>query len=206
MIIAFMGFDGTGKTTTLRLVEEELVRRGFSTASVTGFEHLILDKVKKLFGVDKKQRQYDAGSGGGHSQLLFKLWPLMVFVECWLTFLYFKFLRKEEIIIFDRYFYDWFLSFEKLGYSSKLARFLFLNLSPRPYLGLVFITDPEIAYQRKKGDHQDPLSEYEKQLTRYQELARGKKFSIIDTSSTPPGQVAAQVLRLVHRYLEPEEK
>ncbi len=196
-IIALMGFDGTGKTTTLRLVEEELVRRGLTVVSVPGFEHLILGKVKKFFGASEKQRQYDVGAGGGRGRLLFKLWPLAVYLECWLTFLYFKFFRSKEIIIFDRYFYDWLLSFEKLGYSSGLVRFLFLNCLPKPNLGLVFVTDPEIAYRRKKHDHADSLEEYEKQLTRYQDLARRQKFSMIDTSRTPVEQVAARVLGLV---------
>ncbi len=198
MIIALMGFDGTGKTTILRLVEKELLRRGVSTRSVPGFEHLVLGRVKKFFGGEKLQNQYNSGRSQSRSRgWLFKLWPLAVFIECWLTFLYFKFLRKEEMIIFDRYFYDWLLSFEKLGYSSKLTRFLFLNCLPKPDLGLVFITDPEIAYQRKKHDHKDPLSEYKKQLTRYQELAKKKKFEVIDTSGTPIDKVVKQVLELI---------
>lgn len=197
MIIAFMGFDGTGKTTTLRLVEEGLVRRGVTVVSVPGFEHLVLDKVKKFFGANKKQGQYDAGSGDGCGRLLFKLWPLMVFVECWLTFLYSRFLRKEEIVIFDRYFYDWLLSFEKLGYSSGLTKFLFSKLSPKPDLGLVFVAEPEIAHQHKKNDHKDPLAEYEKQFVRYQKLAEERKFSIIDTSRASVEKVAVQVLDLI---------
>ena len=197
MIIALMGFDGTGKTTTLRLVEKELVRRGPSVVSVPGFEHLILGKVKRFFGGDKKQGQYDAGAGDGQSRFLFKLWPLAVFVECWLTFLYFKFFRRGKIVIFDRYFYDWLLSFEKLGYSSIVTRFLFSKCLPEPDLGLVFMAEPEIAHQRKRNDHADSLSEYEKQFTRYQDLAQRKKFSIIDTSRVPPDQVAAQVGSLI---------
>jgi len=101
------------------------------------------------------------------------------------------------VIIFDRYFYDWLISFEKLGYSSKLTRFIFFNCLPKPDLGLVFVADPEVAHQRKKHDHKDSLSEYEKQLTRYQELAQRKKFKIIDTSRTPIGQTAARVLELI---------
>lgn len=200
-IIALMGFDGTGKTTTLRLVEKELVRQGVTVRAVPGFEHLVLDKFKKFFGGDKKQGQYDAGVKNGQSGLLFKLWPLLVFVECWLTFIYFKFFRSEKIIIFDRYFYDWLISFEKLGYSSTLTRFLFSNCLPRPDLGLIFVAEPEIAYQRKKNNHLDSLAEYKKQFTRYQDLARRKKFSIIDTSQASAEQVASQVSDLVSEKL-----
>lgn len=195
-----MGFDGTGKTATLWLVEEELVRRGLTVCSVPGFEHLILGKLKKLLGAEKSQGQYDSGSRSEQSRfkiLLFKFWPLFVYLECWLTFFHFKFLKRKSVVLSDRYFYDWLVSFEKLGYSSKLTRFLFLNCLPEPDLGLVFVVSPEVAYQRKKHDHKDPLSEYEKQLTRYQDLAKRKKFSIIDTSSVSVEQVASQVLDLI---------
>ena len=195
-----MGFDGTGKTTTLRLVEEELVRRGITICSVPGFEHLILGKLKKLLGAEKSQGQYDSGSRSEQSRfkiLLFKFWPLFVYLECWLTFFHFKFLKRKSVVLSDRYFYDWLVSFEKLGYGSSLTRFLFLNYLPRPDLGLVFIADPEIAYRRKKEDHSDPLSEYEKQHIRYQDLAKRKKFSIIDTSQAPVERVVAQVVKLV---------
>jgi len=197
-IIALMGFDGTGKTTTLRRVEKELVRRGITVRSVPGFEHLVLGKVKKFFGGDRKQEQYDAGAAVSQGRFLFKIWPLAVFLECWLTFLYFKsFRRREKVVIFDRYFDDWLLSFEKLDYSSSLVRFLFSKCLPCPDLGLVFVAEPEVAYQRKKNDHPDSIAEYEKQLIRYQQLAQEKKFSIIDTGSVLPDQIAAQVRDLI---------
>jgi len=66
---------------------------------------------------------------------------------------------------------------------------------------LVFVADPEIAYQRKRKDHPASLLEYQKQFVCYQNLAKVKKFIMIDTSNIPVEQVAERVLDLIFKKL-----
>lgn len=200
LLVALMGFDGSGKTTACQLVETELRRRRFTVRSISGFEHLFLGEVKKFFRVEKLQGLYDSGGSKGlrgWRSLVFKLWPLAVFAECWLSFIFFKFFQPAQVVLFDRYFHDWLISFEKLGYSSSMARFLFLECLPKPDVGIVLVVDPQVAYERKKHDHTDLLAEYEKQLSRYQRLIRREKFKMIDTGKHSAEQVVQEVLKLI---------
>lgn len=201
-IIGFMGFDGTGKTTTCSLVKEKLSLSYSGICAVSGFDHLFLQKLKNVLGMCRLQSTYDSGKSSTSKRThLFKVWPIVVFIECWLSFLYFKFFCKSPIVFFDRYFYDWLVSFEKLGYSSVLTRFLFLKCLPNPDLGLVFIADPKIAYERKKHDHLDPLSEYSKQFSRYIRLAQARGFTLVDTSRLPAEHISRDVVAMILKKL-----
>lgn len=196
MIIALMGNDGSGKTTVIKLLLDRLVKSGKETIYVPGFDHLFLDKFKSLIqkstgmNVGELQEEYD-NNQRKKARLIFYIWPYMVFMDC-VCLLIKYFFRPGKIVIFDRYFYDYVISFKNLGISSKLEEFLFLFL-PRPKISFVLDVSAGIAYERKKVTHAGTIDYYENQRLRYLWLAKNKSFPVINTDRTSSEEIAAQI-------------
>jgi thymidylate kinase len=209
MIIAFMGNDGSGKSTTVSLICHRLKDSKLEFKIVPGFEHLVIQHLKKLVGflmgnngLTDLQKTYSDGKLSGPKKkrvtLLFMIWPLFVFIDC-IMLLVKSCAQSDKIIIFDRYFYDYTISFKELGYSSMLVDKIFLFF-PKPDVGFIFDVKPEIAYSRKKHDHSAPLDQYFRQRKRYLRLAREKGLPVINTSSLSPEDASEKVLESMFRH------
>jgi len=187
MIVAFMGNDGSGKTTVAKEIKKVLEKKGHKVDYQPGFDHVFLDKLLSLWGRiarkdTKKMTKEYLDTGKKKKRFLFKIWPYFVFLECCFIYLVSMFKRKT-IVIFDRYFYDYLISYEELGYSSSFIRKLFLFL-PKPDVGLVFDVSPLTAYKRKKADHRSNLDYYKRQRRRYLKMAKVKSLPVINTEET----------------------
>lgn len=193
MIIAFMGNDGSGKTTVIKLLEDKLAKSGRKIVYVSGFQHCFLDQFKlgiQRFAsgdISKLQKEY-GNSQRKVKRLSFYLWPYLVFIDCLCLYIKYWF-QFRKIVIFDRYFYDYVISFQNLGVYSRLEEFFFLLL-PKPKNSFVFDVSAEVAYERKKDSHNSDLDYYEKQRLRYLWLAKVKKMPLINTEHSSPGEVA----------------
>jgi len=194
--IALIGNDGTGKTTNRNLLIKSLRAFGIPVDVIPGFDHLLIQIIKRMVAsisspsMSRLQSSYSMGrnrnSGNHRTRILFRLWPYLVFIDCLCIWIFIR-LKRGKLVLFDRYFYDYAISFRELGYSSSFVERLFLSL-PKPDIGFVFDAAPEIAYQRKKHDHAANPDYYRRQRSRYLNLAGIKAFLVIDTSSRPPNE------------------
>lgn len=191
-----MGNDGSGKTTVIKLLEKKLIECGQKVIYVPGYDHLFLDQFKRWYqklsgaNLDKVHRLYDDTDRTKTSKL-FYLWPYFVFIDC--VFLLLKYwLKPDKIVLFDRYVYDYVISFKNLGVCTALAEFLFLAL-PKPVYSFVFDISPEIAYERKKYDHKGDIEYYRKQRERYLWLAKNKNILVINTDKATPEEIAKKI-------------
>ncbi len=187
MIIAFMGNDGSGKTTVAKEIKKILEKKGKKVDYRPGFDHVFLDKLLNLWGYltrkdTKEMTKEYLDTGRKQKRFLFKIWPYFIFFECCFVYLVSIFKRKT-IIIFDRYFYDYLISYEDLGYSNFFIRKMFLSL-PKPDVGLVFDVSPQTAYQRKKAGDKASLDYYKRQQRRYLKMAKAKDLPVINTEKT----------------------
>ncbi len=202
MIIAFIGNDGSGKTTVARILQTKLIASGRKTRYISAFEHCFLDGFKKLFGgstaidIDRLQREY-ADSKRGRTNLLFFLWTYLVFLDCLCMFFKY-FFCFGEIVIFDRYFYDYVVSFRNLGVNTWLEERLFLIL-PKPDNCYVFDASPEVAYERKKATHISEINYYEKQRERYLCFANYKHISVINSDNTTAEDIAQRIFNQINK-------
>lgn len=201
MIIAFMGNDGSGKTSVMRGLMALLNEMGQQKILyVPGYDHFFLDKLKliyqKITGTDvvKLQREYSSKETK-KKNILFRIWPFFVYLDC-LCLLIKYHAKFNQIILFDRYFYDYINSFQELGISNVVIERLFLML-PLPKNAFVFDASPEVAYMRKKSDHDGDIGYYKRQRSRYLELARNKNIQIINTDTRSLSETIQHVLSIL---------
>lgn len=183
MIIAFMGVDGSGKTTLARLVERKLRKMGFGVIYYPGFKHLLVGSFLKILPRNKAKKTQEKFLERSRKKkpFFFKIWPYFVYVDCLILYMKFRFFTRNKIVIFDRYFYDFLISYENLGYSSKTIRYLFLHL-PKPDVGFVLDAPANITYKRKKSDYSVGIDYYSLQRERYLDLARRLEFKLLKTT------------------------
>ena len=181
MIIAFIGNDGSGKTSLAIAVGERLGEEGLSVEYRRGGDHLVLARLQRLFPKKTvKKAQHRFLHNESRKSMFFLFWPYLVYLDCLMLSLLIRLFKKRKIVLMDRYFYHFAIGFEYHGYSNRLLKQLFFSL-PQPDLTIVLDAPPEVAHERKKIDDA-PLDYYEAQRQRYQDLARRMGIAIISTN------------------------
>ena len=180
MIIAFMGNDGSGKTTISTYVYRMFLSNDLPAYYKPEFEYFLLKYIMEKLGNQRKKltKSFISRTNFKNKSPVYKIWPYII----WLDFLFFwfflKIFKRNKIIILDRYLYDFLISWEYLGYSGKIVRLLYLTF-PMPDKPFICKVSPQIAYARK-GNYK--LDFYRVQTERYLALARYFGIQIIDTS------------------------
>lgn len=181
MIIAFMGNDGSGKTTLSWQIHKFFIGLGFETIYKHEYEYAILGFFFRLVGrkkIDKSRKEMLVQK---KRSVTYTLWPLLVWFDLMLQYLYYRIFKRRAVILLDRYPYDQYMSFKYLGILTKFTEWLYLHF-PKPDIHMVLTVSPEIAYQRKKGTHGYSISFYKKQTGEYLKLAQILGSSVINTN------------------------
>jgi len=201
MIIAFSGNDGSGKTTISAHVYEKLKSLGMTVEYRRGFEYFFLRFPLSLFGKRIESMRETFLTRGAKKPSYFKLWPFLVWLDCLFTWIYYEFLRRSTIVLFDRYIHDFLVSWEYFGYSSKLVRYLYIR-SLMPRLSFILDVPAEVAFNRSKYDHKFPLYFYHVQRERYLRLAATTGVPIIDTLKsieTTTNEIVTEIVKHVYK-------
>lgn len=201
MIIAFMGIDGSGKSSTALALKERLERDFCGPVFYREeFNYVVLGHLFKLVGGNRERRarQKYLDATQKKRPWIYKVWPYLVWADCVLAYLWQRVLSlRGYTVICDRYFYDYVVAFEGLGDSSWLVHKLFLALPP-PDVGILMDVPHEIAYERKKDTHRDPIEWFAMWRECYLKLNREINFSVV-RSDRPFEQTLQQVASLVER-------
>ncbi len=183
MIIAFMGNDGSGKTTIARAFREKLSRVGLTVEYREEFDYFILKYFLKLFPTNKlgkMRNKFLKKEKVEKIPIYFKVWPLLVWFDLLLEYIWIKAFKRNRIVIMDRYAYDFLMSWEFLGYNTSFTKYLYLQF-PKPDIPVILEVSPQVAYDRKKDTHDQSLDFYHIQRERYLELADKLKIQTINT-------------------------
>jgi thymidylate kinase len=180
MLIAFMGNDGSGKTTLAKEICKFFQELGFDTFYKHEYEYVLLKQFFKLIGEKHLEKSRKEMIVEKKKFWKYRIWPILVWIDVYLQFLYFKVFNRRTIILLDRYIYDHYMSFEYLGYLSRFTTWLYRHF-PKPDIPLLFWVEPEVAYKRKKDTHRYSISFYQKQLKRYLEMGNELGIPMVNT-------------------------
>jgi len=181
-IIAFIGVDGSGKTTLSKSITNIIIRQNISAIRISPFKYIFLNHFLKYIKKTESNKTIDnLFLKESRKPFVYKLWPLLALLDNWIYYILKirPLVRIGHTIICDRYFYDFAISFDYFGYSSNIINELYLSMMPLPDITILLDIDPRIAKKREIGDEHN-LHFFIKQRERYLKLALNRKFIIIN--------------------------
>jgi dTMP kinase len=182
MFVTFSGVDGSGKSTLARMVYKKLRELGFNVKYHREFEYFLLKYVITLLGTRANPtRDRFMDHNEVKKPFYFRIWPFFVWLDCVISWFYFRFLERKYVIIFDRYICDFLAAWEYYGYSNKLIRYLNIRF-PKPDFAFLLNPTPRVAFLRR-NDPPLVLSHFYIPISeKYLEIARQLDIKLIDTN------------------------
>jgi thymidylate kinase len=178
MIIAFIGPDGSGKTTYVKKLQNHLINQGYKVKIRYPFNYFLLRKFIDFF--KKKNNIKHNKIESKNSNFFLKFWPILVIVDNYLDYICnLKF--YSGIVICERYYYDLATSYSEFGYTFSWLYDIYLKLIPKPDKCIVLNAKPEILQNRETGTGKHNKKFFISQFKRYTYIANKFNFNKIDS-------------------------
>ena len=206
MLAAFVGPDGSGKTTIIRR-ERELFAPFFADTMVYHMRYKILPELKTGHGFSSMKGKLNAESPSEKP----KKRSLISKLASWFVVLYYtlEFMlgnrrirrcrRKNVLVLFDRYYYDHFFqpTTRELIYPFRK---LLLGLVAKPDVVIHLSADPEVVYRRKQELSAREIGEQNRVIAG---LVRELPFAhTVETGDRDVDEIAKEVFALMAKTLE----
>lgn len=208
LFICLIGPDGSGKTTISHAIEEDM-KDIFNRVRYFHGRITIFPRLRSLVALFRKRHErediksFKTESASTES----KAPPLFLILYYSLEhFLYHFIIRwfkgQGDLILFDRYFYDYLIQ----KYFRKVPRWLIewiQRLLPKPDI-LIFLKNvPEVIFERKPELTKDEIRD---QIHVCDEIVRGHKGAVSVWTNDNPDITAAQVRKKIFTFLEQRTK
>lgn len=176
MRIAFIGCDGSGKTTLAKTLIRTLKKRGFKCNYKHQYNYFISNTLGKKIRKIKKIKKYT-----DRRKLLYRIWIFVVYPNLLFNWFLRKITNRNGFSISDRYVYDLMVGWDLQGRLNPLSRFLLENF-PKP--DKVFLIDAKAETLHKRRGHEYPSFEFCKRKRElYREFAKKINIKIISTEN-----------------------
>jgi thymidylate kinase len=163
LIICFLGMDGSGKSTLSTYLYGELLKRDYSVShkwwleGEDSFVRKFIRKIGKNSDINSSKTIEGKSSQKNIYQRVYTWIVLLDYLRFgFITVTLPNLLKKNQIMIFDRYYYDVIFALSKeFNFSSKQKSRLFKifsNIILEPDLIYYIEVTPEISYSRKKSE------------------------------------------------------
>lgn len=176
MIIAFIGCDGSGKSTISKKLISHLKRREKNVNYRHQYNYFISNKLGNAIrkaAKDKKSRD------AKRSSIFHKIWVFLVYPNLIYNWTIQKIFRRDQIIISDRYVYDLMIGWELQGRLNAVSRLLYRSF-PKP--DYIFLVDaPSKVLLERKPDEYPNFKFCKKKRELYLEFAKNRDIKIINT-------------------------
>lgn len=195
MIIAFSGTSGSGKSTLISEIQKSkilndkdvAIKKEDSFVTIRLLKYLLGEKIFIRYKEEKliKKRFTDI-LYKSFSALCYFLYPVVVYIEFLITYVWYELLFHKSILIADRYFYDYEVSFKNVfGVDNKFVNWLYAH-TPKPYLAFLIDININTALSRNKNNFSGWITQsksfHENVLMHYQTIAKKHNLLVIDNS------------------------
>lgn len=200
--VAFLGTDGSGKSTLIEVVKEPLEKMLHAKVH---YEHLrpnMLPSLARLAGNPVKEGPTTNPHGGKvagwiSSLVRFAYYYMDYVVGYWLK-IYPILVKRPSMVFFDRYYYEYMIDPRRCairlprGWAKFWSRFI-----PKPDLILCLGGDPEKIYTRKP---ETSLEEVRRQVGELKKFCDGNKRAVwIDTTTNIEASRDAALMAITER-------
>lgn len=182
--ISISGIDGAGKTTACKSLNELANNVGIPSKVVHFYHVSIWHKLFKNPGCSQTKAKIQANRSF--------LWALLTFIDSYMQYFYFRTKNATSLVIFDRYFYDYSVSFE---YRKVPHHEFFNKLIIRFGKSIVLLIDPVEARKRTPDDL--PIEYFNNTHALYAEMAREQKLSVIQVNEKKPGEIVEGIIESI---------
>ena len=166
LVIAFMGVDGSGKSTLIKELNTKLNK------NYKKIKNLHLRPY--LFLIDRRTVISNPHSEKTPKSKIISFLQILIWFFIYHFFFLINLNRKNQLIIFDRYAHD--LLFDKIRYrfnlANKFTRFI-LNFFPKPHLWIILKAPIKLIEKRKK---ELKTKELKRQMKMYIKFSKKKKI------------------------------
>lgn len=193
--IAISGLDGSGKSTTTAQLSEALSRLNLKSVVVHFYYQYLVLKViqllKRQTPPDELSRQKESVTkevqhlASGKS----KMWMAFVLFDAALQYMFYRTFMRKHIVVFDRYFHDYVVSFEFL--KLKFPKERLLRFFPRPDRHFLQIADFRVLHQRKP---EHTIEFFESCHRSYCELGENAGMIILDSTKSGAEEITSKLL------------
>ena len=204
MDIALLSPDGGGKTTILNALRE------YEVSSFSGIERKyvrpgLFQNIGQYKPNAKPEMPDNPDPHGRKPDGTIKSWIrfLMYLVDFTIGY-YLKVTPlkwKRKLIVFDRYYYDYFVDMYRYHYSlPQWVPHFFSAIIPKPEITFVLYASPEILYQRKR---ELTLEETERQCAAFKDVAKKVRGAVIIDVNRPIDDIVKDIVsHIINRRVE----
>jgi len=169
-IIAFIGPDGSGKSTAIKYASFYLKKKKIKFKIVYPFNYFFLRKILNFFAT-KKKNYYKQSKKKSVIKFVF---PILALFDAWLYYLL-KIRSFKGYVLCDRYYDDLYTAYEEFKYGNRYINLVFLNLAPKADIKILLINKKEKLLKREK-DGKHSLGFFKRQILRYNELNKKNSY------------------------------
>lgn len=175
--IAVCGIDGAGKSFIVSKIKFLLEQEGKAVLIYYPFNYIILNKFLSFLKKSEKNKKKNKFLKK-NKKFIFKFWPFFVIFDNFFQNLKINFLkRKNDYIIFDRYYYDLATSFQEYNYTFNWLYKLYISSIKKPSICFFMLSEPEAAMSKETNDLHS-LCFFKRQVLRYQKISKIKNIPV----------------------------
>lgn len=211
LFIVFMGPDGSGKSTTARNIIDSELKKLFQKKIYFHGHFPFLPELKKialLFRLKHPKKlpncfedTADYSKPFGYVRSM--IYPLYYGSNYFLGhYLVWKERARGGLIIFDRYFYDYFIQ-KPFAKCPRSLLYLIARIIPNPDLTIYLKNNPEKIHHRKPELQEE---EIQRQSKACQEMIKRLKNSVVIETSGSPDEVAEKTQKILVDKIKEKQK